>query len=393
MTSSRTGVLGVVLGFQAVTAIPTAAQPSFVGHYVEGFGYSLEQAGFIASAEGIGLACGQLIVFLWFTRAGWDLRRSVAVALGVFAAAQVLSCWPQYTSLFTSMRLLSGVAGGGVIASTAALYIAGLEKPDRAFAAFYGVLFVVGPLGLWLLPGAFAVVGAAGVYLMLAGAALLALLLIGHYPRRRGSALPDVAIGPRTSAQTWLAAFILLSLFVNFVSNGGVWVYMERIAESAGLAPELRARYLALGMATGVAGALAAAIAAGRLQRMPAILLGQLLLLGSYAILLQWRHASAFLAAVILLNVAGTFFTPFYLSALAKSDPTGRAATLGVFAMGLGYGFGPGTLALFISDGSFHAPVLAAAMLLLGSCALLAGGLLVERRHPIAERALFTSYR
>src|SRR5690606_29806322 len=146
----------------------------------------------------------------------------------------------------------------------------------------------------------------------------------------------------------WIALLLCGSLLLNYIGNGGVWVYMERIGAALGLDSADNGLYLAVGMLTGLLGSAAAVAGAGRVGRLTAILIGQAVLVTSYLLLLARPAGIGFLVAVMLLNIAVTFLTPFYLSALSRTDATGRNATLGVFSMGIGYGLGPGTMSLFL---------------------------------------------
>lgn len=378
--------LGVAIGFEALTAVPTAAMPPFIGAYVDRLGYGLEQAGRIASAETIGMAVGQAVVLLVFTRAGWDLRRSMTVAMLAFAAAQFVSAWAPSESAFVAARFVSGMTGGGMAFATAGVYIASLPRPDRPYVFFYGILFVVGPIGLFGLPLLFDSLGLAGTYSLIGAATVVSLVFVRAYPRHRLEAAGASGAGDRASsarlspALLVVVAVLLASLFANYLSNGGVWVYLERIGEAMAIGAESRGLLLAVGMACGVLGSLAALLCADRLNRWLWIAVGQLLLLGSYAVLLAGATPGAFLAAAILLNVAVTFYTPFYLSQLSAIDPSGRSATIGMMTFGFGYGLGPALLALFLDEGRFAAMLLAASAALVVSLALLGLAAVLQQR-------------
>jgi MFS family permease len=373
--TAQTKLLTVLIGYEALTVLPTAAMPPFIGHYVDGFGYSLEQAGRIASVEMLGMAAGQAIVLLLFSRSGWNFRRSIFAALILFAIAQVLSTWPQYPRLFTAARFLSGLTGGGMIFATAGLYIASLPRPDRPYAVLYGALFVVGPIGLFSLPYLFDAVGARYVYLALAAAVVLSLPAIRWYPAQRLAAVIDgpSAAAPKPLARLAITGIVLLlaSLFMNYLSNGGVWIYLERIGAAMDIHASSRGALLAAGMACGVLGTIAALLCADRLGRFALISVGQLLLVVSYAVLLAGSDGVSFFISVILLNVAVTFYTPFYLAQLSAIDPSGRGATLGMMTFGFGYGLGPAVLSLFLVDGDFTAVIIAASVAVVLSLALL----------------------
>ncbi len=356
-------LLAILLGFEALTAIPTAAMPGFVGRYVDSLGFDLALAGRIASVEALGMALGQVLATL-LVRPGSDLRRLLFWSLATFAAAQLLSLIPGLTWLFAGARLLSGTAGAGLVFALVGVYIARLPNADRAYPLYYGMLFVVGPIGLYLLPTLLARVELSHVYLALAvvTVAVLPLLRSLESLDRRVTAAPVHAATPTRGPIGFAALLLMLSLFLNYVGNGGVWVYMDRVGAAFGLDESTRGFYLAIGMLAGLAGSAAALYFTDRTRRLTALVIGNLLLALSYLLpLWPGRAIPAFVAAALLLNVAVTFFTPFYLAALARTDTTGRNVALGILAFGLGYGIGPAALSPFITDSGF-APMLLVAL-------------------------------
>lgn len=393
-------LIALLLVVKAIGAVPTAAMPSFLGYYESGLGFSLALAGRIASLETMGIPIGQAICILFIARRGVNLRIAITIALGVFAIAQLLSLWPQNMTLFSAGRMLSGIAGGGLIEAIVCLYFAGLARPDRAFSLFYGVFFVVGPLGLYGFPPVFEEHGVRVVYLALFVVALAAMVAVRWLPSTTHSssahapsmhAAEGSAEAGALPVRPMIAGLLCLSLLVNYIGNGGVWVYMERIGSAIGMDSADNALYLSVGMVTGLLGSAAAVAGAGRMGRSTAILIGLAILAASYLMLLGRVPGIGFLVAVMLLNVAVTFLTPFYLSALSRTDRTGRNATLGVFSMGIGYGLGPGAMSLFLGQGNFHAMLLAALGTAVLSALLLAPTMVSERRNLLANARIVRS--
>lgn len=386
MDRSRT-VLACVLVLEAITCLPTAAMPVFLGHYVDAFGFEVGVAGRIASAETFGMAIGQAVAAVWAARAGVELRRIAAACLVAFAIAQLASIWHGSALELSAARFVSGMAGPGLLFAVLGIYLASTANPDRAYSLYYGVAFVVGPIGLYLLPALLTHSGAAPVYAALSSLAMASMLLLIVLPPRnvdrRDSAIPAV---PRAASHRLVAALLIGSLFVNYIGNGGVWVYMERIAESHGVEQATRSSYLAIGMATGLLGTALAFALAARMARIAAITVGNVALLVSYALLLWGASGAGFLTANILLNVAVTLATPFYLSALARLDPSGSTVGWGVLAFGLGYGLSPGAISVLVGDGHFDAALEFAIITALGALLLALAAWLYERGRSDAIR-------
>lgn len=385
--STSLRALITLVGLQALTAVPTAAMPPFVGYYVDGFGYSLEQAGRVASAESVGMAFGQLIVLL-LIRPRWNIRRSVFVTLCLFVVAQFLSLRPENHILFTAARFLSGLCGGGFMFATAGAYIASLPHPDRPFAILYGTLFVVGPIGLFAFPHVFEALGARAVYIALGIAAVASLSVVRYCPEHRAGSSDAVHTdtGGRLPLSGMAAiALLAISLTINYMSNGGVWIYLERIGASIGIPETSRGNLLALGMAVGVVGTVSAIACARWPYRHLFITLGQIFLLLSYAILLWIGGQWGYLAAACLLNVAVTFYTPFYLAQMSTIDPSGRSTTVGMLGFAFGYGLGPAILSLFLVNGDFTGPILAAGAAVLLSLMMMWVAAALIRTRPVRD--------
>lgn len=370
-----------LIGLQALTMVPTAAMPAFVGYYVDGFGYTLQQAGRVASVETVAMAFGQLTVLL-LIHPGWNIRRTVFAALCLFIVAQFLSLWPGNHSLFAAARFLSGLCGGGIMFAVAGAFIASLPRPDRPFAVLYGTMFIVGPIGLFALPHVFDAAGARAVYIVLGVLALLSLAGVRYCPqdRERRTNAVGSASGKRLPLPAMAAvALLLVSFTINYISNGGVWIYLDRIGASMSIPESSRGNLLALGMAVGVIGTVAAIACSNRPHRYLFITLGQILLLLSYACLLWIGGKGGYLAGACLLNIAVTFYTPFYLAQMSVIDPSGRSATLGMLGFAFGYGLGPAVLSLFLVGGNFTGPIVAAGAAVVMSLALLWGAAAVAR--------------
>lgn len=381
-------MLACVLVLEAITCLPTAAMPVFLGHYVDAFGFGIGVAGRIASAETLGMAIGQAIAAFWAARAGVDLRRIAAACLMAFAIAQLASVWHGSSLELSAARLVSGIAGPGLLFAVLGIYLASAQNPDRAYSLYYGVAFVVGPIGLYLLPSVLTRVGSAPVYATLSLLAVAGMLLLLAFPPRKADLRENtIAAAPRAESRRLVSKLLIGSLFVNYIGNGGVWVYMERIADSHGVDPTTRASYLAIGMATGLLGTVLAFSLATRMPRIGAITVGNAALVTSYAMLLWGASGSGFLAANVLLNVAVTLATPFYLSALARLDPSGGAVGWGVLAFGLGYGLSPGVISVLVGDAHFDAALEFAIVTALAALLLALAAWLYERGRSGAGRA------
>jgi hypothetical protein len=244
-----------------------------------------------------------------------------------------------------------------------------------------------------LLPTVFEQVGMASTYAALSIAALLSLAFIKAYPayRGQGSTAMDVAAeGARQNAAKIVVGLLLLALFVNYVFNGGIWVYMERLGVSLGLGDQQLGTLLGIGMLCGLLGTAAAWILAEKWSRLVPILIGQSLLIVSIVMFLRTESAGMFLVGNIAFNASLTFFTPYYLSALARADSTGRSAMIGTLVFGFGYGLGPAALSMIVGEGNFTPALIVANLAFVASVVLTLLAWYAERRPGAAFRCFQT---
>lgn len=380
--NEKNKALAAVFAFEMLVIVPTSAMPVFMGGYVDVLGFELTLAGRISSAEALGMALGSIVVLVLFARPGWNLRRSVLISLLGFASANLVSSLTESAAIFGISRFVSGFSGGGIVFTTASLYISSFPNPGRPFAVFFGILFLIGPLGLMILPQIFDQFGMSSTYLVLSLATLCSLLFIRAYPAYRGQGPATAGGGDvcRQDAAKIVVGLLLLALFINYVFNGGIWVYMERLGVSLGLGDQQLGVLLGIGMLCGLLGTAAAWILAERCSRLTPILIGQALLIVSVLMFLNAESAGLFLAGNITFNASLTFFTPYYLSALARADSTGRSAMIGTLVFGFGYGLGPAALSLIVGEGNFTPALIVANLAFVVSVIFTLAAWFAERR-------------
>ncbi len=362
--SRASATLGVVFFAYAVTTIPTAALPMLVGSYVDHLSYDIEAAGLLASIEAAGMVAGILFTTLVIARPQVDIRRCMAIAIALFGAAQLASCWSSYYPMFAVARFVSGFSGGGLVGAIGSIYLAKAESPDRAFAIYFGIPYTAGAITLVAMPHLLRIAGLSTVYMLLATFALVALLTTRFLPKRAGDAANATGAAPKravTPRRTMLGIFLIVSLFINYTGNGGLWIYWERIGNNLQIDVASRSIALSLGLLSGIAGAVACTVMTRIVTRFTGILVGHLVLAMGYALPLLSHQLWAYGGGAALLNAAVAFLTPFYFAAIAEADESGRMVTAALSATGIGYSVGPMLLLPFASQPSV-APLLIAAL-------------------------------
>lgn len=317
--------------------------PMIVGGLVDRLGLTEQEAANIASMEGLGLVVASVLAAAWIRRVSW-VRALVASALA-YAALNVASAALAGALPLAIARFATGFAGGSVFAITVAA-LGDNRAPDRAFGlaqAAQGAMMLAAFLAA---PALLARWGVAGLYGLLAAAALLLLPVAWRFPasgRRRAT-----TGGGGAGTHGALIGLGLAASVVYFVSVFGFWTFIERIGQAGGLDAGTIGAALGVSQLMAVAGALAAAAASDRYGRMlplVLVLVGQcaalLALYGRFGAAAYFASAGAFQALFIVA-------VSYQMGAVAALDTRGRFLVMMTGAQGLGAAIGPAFAAALI---------------------------------------------
>jgi len=343
---STTAVISTVypLGPAAIILMPM-----IVGGVVDDYGFSEQQAGMLASMEGLGLVIASIIAAFWIRKFSWT--RALFIGLLLAAALNIVSAnLSDFTGL-TITRLLAGCMGGTVLA-VAVVALGDNREPDRAFGIAQLVQGVMMFVAFAAAPGLLAAYSVSGLFYMLAAASLLMMLSLFWFPDRGVKRTEIAGKSTQGNSHTLLVCLGLFSSFLFFINIFGFWVFIERIGHAAQL--PLTTIGLALGASqiAAIGGALAAALASDRYGRSLPLLI---VLVGQSLVL--WALAGKF-GAVTFFVGAGVFQALFMVAvsyqmgAIAKIDVKGRYLVMMTAAQGLGAAVGPAIAAAVIRGGN-----------------------------------------
>lgn len=324
--------------------------PMLVGGVIDDFGFSEQQAGYMASLEGLGLVLASLVAALWIRKVSWVTM--LGAALVATALLNMLSAnLHQFLPLLV-VRFLAGFTGGSIFALTVAA-LGDNRHPDRAF----GIAQVVqGAMMFFAFAGAAHILAqwtVSGLFYMLAAAALLMLLALPRYPSagaQRAAVRGAGGAAPNYTRLIWIG---LLASFLFFSNIFGFWAYIERIGQGAGLAIETIGLALGASQFAAIVGAGAAALASdryGRAAPLALALVGQMLVLwllvGQFTTITFYLGAGLFQALFVLAN-------SYQLGVISKIDLKGNFLVLVTGFQGLGAAVGPGIAAALIDNGDY----------------------------------------
>ncbi|EAW39887.1 major facilitator family transporter, putative [marine gamma proteobacterium HTCC2080] len=344
--------------------------PMIVGGLIDSYGFSEQQAGAVASAEGVGLVLGLLMAALWVRTVRW--RSSLFVGLAGYALLNFGSSMAEGHTQIMALRFLSGYIGGCVFAIVVAA-LGDNREPDRAFGIGQAVQGLLMGLLFMLAPLLMSIFGVNGVFYMMAALALLAIPFLPRFPQSGviQTAVTDSNGGGKTPVKVIALLYLsLLGGFVYYLAVFGFWGFIERIGMQAGLEQDAIGLALGVSQLAAIMGALIAAGAAQRFGRfMPLLvaLLGQLcvlwLLVGQFSSLAFYAGACAYQGLYVMA-------TSYQLGVVATLDNKGKFIVIMTALQGLGAALGPSIAASLVSDGDYSAVNWAAAGALVFSLGL-----------------------
>jgi len=336
----------VVFGIAGVAIF--AILPLLIGALVDHLALSPRQSGFIASADVIGMATGNLAAFFWIRRINW--RKMAWLAVAVLIAVNLLCATISSFQVMLVLRFLAGLAAGSCLALTYAMF-GGSRHPDRNYGIFLVVTLTFGAANLFVLSKLSQSFGAAVFFVDLACIAIFAALFTRFIPETASAAGIKTVAAAESDAPSVLRGPAIIALIANlvyFIGQGGVWAYLERIGIANGLSASEVATSLSLSLLAAVAGALVATVVNLRLGRV--VPLGSAILLAIASVLiLMWNVTfGSFLLATCVWNFVNNYGHPYLLGYMAAIDRSGQYVVASAGMQTGGMGIGPAIAAMLI---------------------------------------------
>jgi predicted MFS family arabinose efflux permease len=360
--SQRQALMGIAVGVLMMVSLTWL--PAMVGRLTEGYGLTNAEVGRLAFAELGGLLCGTL------ASSGKDLRslrRWVLIALLALIVANIISAWVGGAGPLLLLRPIAGFATG--VGFAFALMLASLSsRPTRCFgilSAGFSVVTIIGFQIFGALRHAHGSSGgepftarhdATGIFILYAALGCVALVLLITGLRNVDARVsPVTPIGSRRPLPA--KAFVaLLAVALSFLGFGGVWAFLQIVAQTNGLSATVIANATSSYAVMGIVGSAAASFLPERAPRWWAAL-GTLPILfcGLYE-MYGVGSPSGYFVGCALLGIYWNFNLPNFLGQLASIDASGTAAILGGTMSNGGTAFGS-LLAGMIVHGTHYSQI------------------------------------
>jgi predicted MFS family arabinose efflux permease len=327
--------------------VDLVALPVWVGTLIAHYHLDPQQAGGLATLFLVGAVASSL----FFAPRLQRLHGRAAAVLG-FVVAGVAFLGVTFTSSYTAMAVLHGVAGIGAACALSITHgtIARSERPHRLFALVGIALGVFAVLFLGFTPKLVAAAGGAALFQVFGGVMLLAAAVCAGLfpmpPRAEGAASAPQRPG-RIDAPVWFGA---LGISGMTVVQAMVFSFLERIGADRGFGLDAVTGVL---VALGIVNLFPAVLAAALERRLsarrvvmagPVVQAALALTITQSAAFVPYAGAAMFFAAVMI------FTHTFAFGLIAKLDPSGRALAATPAMLMVGSALGPilgGTLVKF----------------------------------------------
>ena len=344
--------------------------PLIVGGLVDSYGFSEQQAGAVATAEGIGLVLGLLTAALWVRNVSW--RSALLAGLAIYAGLNFSSPMVEGHTGILILRFLSGFVGGGVFAIVVAA-LGDNREPDRAFGIAQAVQgLVMGALFAWA-PSLMSNTGINSLFYLMALLALTTLIFLPRFPRYgvMGASPESTDTSGDSPASVPPALYFgLFGGFAYYLAVFGFWGFIERMGIQAGLEETTIGYALGISQLAAIFGALLAAAAAQRFGRFLPILIALVGQLWVLWVLVGQFSAWSFYAGACAYQGLYVMATSYQLGVIAHLDSKGKFIVVMTALQGLGAALGPSIAAGLINEGDYSGINTAAAVTLIVSLGL-----------------------
>ena len=332
--------------------------PILVGTLVDQAGYTVEQVGYLASADLGGLFVASVVAS--FAVAHYNRRHTVALGLVLAIVANLMSCLPHAISTLMVVRFLAGAGGGAVYAVVVAI-VAGSTQTARNFTYLIFCIAVVNALMLYSFPYIALQWGPNGLFLTLAGIVACGLGLVHLLPPFFDA--DAVANDAQSAAQpivlpAVLAWIGLSAVFGFYFMVGAYWSYLERIGVHLGFTTAFVGEFLAYCTILSLTGCGVAYWLSQRAGLSRPLIWSLGIVAVTMALFGTNVSPVMYFISTGVVFLFWNFIDIYQLGTLAKLDHTGRYCALTPAAQGLAMTIAPSAAGLLLGKGFGYAIIM-----------------------------------
>ncbi len=341
----------------SIAILPILILPTMVGALVEYSGFTESEAGWLATAGFVGSALGAIVIGLRIRHI--DPRRLVVAGLLMLAVFDGVSALVSQIPLplFVAFRFLSGLGGAAAYAAVVAS-IAAMASPERGYGTFTVFQFGISAVALYGLPHLLPTIGASGMFVLMAVAAAMTLLLRSAVVHRDAAA-SDQAIEIHMLLRP-AAILAMLAIGLYETANFMQYTYAERIGLGFGLTNIQIGETLGFSTLLGVPAGLAVVWLGDRFGQLLPLLGAIICSVAGHVLLLNPSGPVTYVIATCLIGAAWAFGLAYFYSVEARLDPGGSVVVVGGFFTACGSAVGPALAAMLVKPDLFDDVLLVA---------------------------------
>jgi len=337
--------------------------PALVNGLIVALDMSNREAGFIASANVYGAACGAFVAILLVKHLPW--RKTCFVLLSGLIVADVASCFVVQFWPLLLLRAGHGLMGGLSVGIGLAI-MARTHNPDRSFGYLLLVQYGLGGLCVMVIPPLVPEWGMPLVFGTLIAFTSITLLMLPFLPDYAPTT--QAALSRSSLRSSWQQALPLWAgIFLFQGANMALNAYIIGIGEHNRLALGFISTVLGWASWIALLGCLFVILLSQRFRRGPLLACGLVVAIFANAAFLFSDWAMVYISANVVSAVCWSFCVPYFFGYSAQIDPSGQLATATGLASKLGLASGPLMAALIVGEQNYDQ------LIVIASVALLAG--------------------
>ena len=324
--------------------------PLFIGAAAEDLQLVESRLGILAGVMMAAAAISSLLAIFLVRKFDWIRLSTGTVAVMLIGNISALLLQDNFI-LFLGAVVLIGL-GGSATYSLALTILSDNSKPDRIFGYSIATQVSFQVLGLLLLPSLIESGGLDAMLIFLIVMDLIGLAVVKLLPH---SGKAQVINKPFAVFVQSKVLYALAGCFFFFFNVGCFWAFIERMGNAAGYAPQIIGNSLAVGVAVGIAGSLAASSQGDRHGRLQPLLIATVGTVITAVLLTLSSHLAVYILAVGIYNFAWNYSLAYQYAVVSAVDGSGRGIAVVPAFHALGGGVGPALAGLVISANDFSA--------------------------------------
>lgn len=365
-TNHRVPTLFAAILCYALGPLMFSVLPVVVGAFISHLNFTMQQAGYVASADIGGLFLGNLLS-VWLIRK-LGARQIAIMAVSLLVSGNLLSATIIDFQSLMLCRLITEI-GAGVMMGLSMTYLSRTSNPDRYFGMSVGLQIFITIILLMIAPRLLDMVGLSGFFIVIASLCLLSVSswLLPLEIHSEDEVHPVLLPLQPKDRKALLGVGVIL---IYWIGIGAFWSYAELLGTAKGIDGQAVANALALSQIAGFVGASITSWASTRWGRLLPVIGASLVQLGCIAFIWQSSGVWAYGVIVGIYSFTWNVILIYQLGIVAAYDEKRIFTPLSLAAQSLGVAIGPALVAFFIGNDDLSPVYLIAALTLVISSAM-----------------------